>query len=388
MNSMHTVAGVFNGGLTGIGVCKLTIAGTGPLFMNGTAPQGFSTTSPGTTTITTPISGAAILTLEGSGQMFLNANNIYTGGMMFGYANGPAFTGVLNFPGSSAFGTGNIIVSNTGTSICGFVYTGSSAVSITNKWTWSSTNAGVNVVGIPAGVTFSGTVAFGVQSTNVNLFTGGGNTNLIIMSGVISGGKVGGNFNKGNQSTLRLSGANSHVLTTTVSNGVLQAGVNGCIPSGAGKGDLIVAKNVNAVDIGIFDVNGFSVTCNGLFGDGVIDNTAAGASTITFGANNVTGNFSGTFQNTGGPLNLTKTGTGTETINAGTYTGNTTVNGGTLSSQRWRQRCAARCFTGQHRQWSGARYSIPAADNDEPGRARNDREQRRHADGGEQLDHK
>jgi autotransporter-associated beta strand protein len=333
MNSMHTVAGVFNGGLTGVGACKVTINGPGPLFMNGTATtfQGFSIAAGGFTTINTPISGAAIVTLESSGQIFLNATNIYTGGTSFGFSTTTPFTGICNFNSASSFGTGNVTITNTGTTgIAALVYTGTTPITITNKIIWGATNSGLNIVSIPAGITFSGTCAFNANTTNANLFTGGGSTNLVIMSGIMSSGKAGGWFNKGNQSTLRLSAANTYNLNTTVSNGVLQAGINTAIRNGSGKGDLYVAKNVNNVDVGTVDVNGFSITCNGLFGDGVIDNTAAGAGTITFGGNNVTANFAGTFQNTGGPLNITKTGTGTQTINAGTYTGNTTVNGGTL----------------------------------------------------------
>ncbi|MDB6058650.1 MAG: yapH, partial [Verrucomicrobiales bacterium] len=279
MNSAHTVAGVFNGAVTGAGACNLTIAGPGSIFMNGTSTtaQGFNTGTGAFTKINVPISGAAILTCEGTGQLYLNATNTYTGGTMFGFAASPAFSGILNFVNGSSFGTGNLIVSNTSTAICGLVAEGTTAVTITNRWTWSSFGGGVNIVGNPAGVTFSGTMAIAANNTNVNLFAGG-TGNLVIMSGVISGGKAGGFFNKGNTSTLRLSAANTHIAITTVSNGVLQAGNASCIPLNSatpntGKGDLWVYSP------GIFDINGVSPTVSGLAGTGTIDNKSATAAT-------------------------------------------------------------------------------------------------------------
>lgn len=333
MNSLHTVAGFFNGGLSGLTATSLTITGPGP-FVVGSGAQAFNCSTGGFITIETPMQGSAASsqpTLEGSGQVFIHATNTCAGGTLLGYQpGGSPFTGILNFPGQYAFGTGAITMGYTAGGICALVYETNTALTITNKITWSATNGGLNVVSCPAGLTFSGTVAFNAGTTNANLFAGGASGNLVIMSGVISGGKAGGFFNKGNQGTLRLSAANTHVLTTTVSNGVLQCGNNSAIPSGSGKGNLIVAKNIDGIDIGTFDVNGFSVTCNGLNGDGTIDNTAAGAATLTMGGNNVSGNFSGIIQNTGGALNLIKTGTGTQTINVGNYSGSTTINGGTL----------------------------------------------------------
>ncbi|MGZ4972458.1 MAG: PA14 domain-containing protein, partial [Limisphaerales bacterium] len=328
MNSLHTVAGIFNSGLTGVGVCNVTIAGPGSIFIPGTSTtaQGFSAATGAFTKINVPMSGASIVTLEGAGQVFLNATNTYTGGTMLGYSTTTPFSGILNYLNGSSFGTGAIIVSNTSTAICGLVAEGTTAVTITNKITWANSGGGVNIVGNPAGVTFSGTMAINANNTNANLFVGG-TGNLIIMSGIISGGKAGGLLNKGNASTLRLSGANTYIATTTVSNGVLQAGVAGAIPSGSGKGDLWVYNP------GVFDINGVSPTCNGLVGDGPVTNSSATAGTFSVGGNNVSSTFNGTITSnpSRGALNLTKTGTGTFTMaGTGTYTGATTINGGTL----------------------------------------------------------
>jgi autotransporter-associated beta strand protein len=333
VNDKIPMGGVFNGPLTPA-PCTVTFQGAGSFDITPASSglAGFATfnSAVGNTYILIPIVGTSKVVPEYSGQLYLYGTNTYTGGTQFGHSS-PSFGGIVNFNSSSSFGTGNLIISNTAGGVGALVYTGTSAVTVTNKITWSVLGGGLNIVGVPAGVTFNGTVAIAAAATNALLYSGGGNTNLVIMSGVISGGKAGGFLNKGNLATLRLSGANTHLLTTTVSNGVLQAGANGCIPSGSGKGDLIVAKNADAINVGTFDVNGFSVSCNGLSGDGIIDNNSTTVGTLTAGNNNVTSTFSGTIQSTKGGLNLTKAGTGTLTLlGNSTYSGTTTINGGTL----------------------------------------------------------
>ena len=126
---------------------------------------------------------------ESTGQFWLMATNSYTFGTYLGYS-GATFGGIVNFNNTGSFGTGNIVVSNTGVAgICAMVVQTNVAVSITNKWTWSGANSGVNIVGNPAGVTFSGTVAFSAVATNANLYSGA-TGNLVVMSGIISGGKA------------------------------------------------------------------------------------------------------------------------------------------------------------------------------------------------------
>jgi autotransporter-associated beta strand protein len=89
------------------------------------------------------------------------------------------------------------------------------------------------------------------------------------------------------------------------------------------------------------DLNGRTETINGLIatsaGNAVITNTAVGAASLSFGANNsaVTINSTGGGAATiSGALSLTKIGTATATIASGqtlTYTGSTNVTGGTLT---------------------------------------------------------
>ena len=95
--------------------------------------------------------------------------------------------------------------------------------------------------------------------------------------------------------------------------------------------DLTV-NNGAPLSAGIFDLNGFNETVDGLSGDGVITNRAASGSTLTVGANNEpTATFSGSIKSPVGAINFVKIGTGTQILSGpSTYTGSTTVSGGTL----------------------------------------------------------
>jgi autotransporter-associated beta strand protein len=77
---------------------------------------------------------------------------------------------------------------------------------------------------------------------------------------------------------------------------------------------------------GQLDLNGFNDTINGLFGDGLVINSAASPCTLTVSRN---GNFSGTIE--GSMLALAVSGSATLTLSgASTYSGGTTVDQGTL----------------------------------------------------------
>jgi autotransporter-associated beta strand protein len=80
-------------------------------------------------------------------------------------------------------------------------------------------------------------------------------------------------------------------------------------------------------------LNGFATTLGSLAGVGTVDNgSAAAAATLTVGENHASTTFTGTLTNGGTqPLNLTKTGGGTLTLQgASNYTGQTVVFGGRL----------------------------------------------------------
>jgi autotransporter-associated beta strand protein len=141
-----------------------------------------------------------------------------------------------------------------------------------------------------------------------------------------------GGLEKLGAGTLTLAGANAYTGQTTVIAGTLKVGVADAIPHGAGKGNVSLAAG------GTLDLNGRDVTVNGLpaAAGAVVDNTAAGAVTLSVGdadtSTTGTPSFNGVIRNTGGPLALTKVGTGSFRLQtaASTYGGDTTVAAGTL----------------------------------------------------------
>ncbi len=98
----------------------------------------------------------------------------------------------------------------------------------------------------------------------------------------------------------------------------------------AGAVPMQTSLTVNTVSL---DLNGFSPTINGLFGTGTItDSVAATTLTLTIGANNGGGSFSGVIQNGSGTVALLKNGSATQVLSGpNSYSGQSTVNFGTLA---------------------------------------------------------
>ena len=121
--------------------------------------------------------------------------------------------------------------------------------------------------------------------------------------------------------TLGISGAVSGASNLTIAGtGKVSCGATDILPSGAGKGNLVID--------GTLDLNGNSQSMNGLSGSGVVDNTAPGSATLTVGNNSAGGTFSGILQNTGGSLALVKVGSvGLTLAGASTFSGGFTNNG-------------------------------------------------------------
>ena len=120
--------------------------------------------------------------------------------------------------------------------------------------------------------------------------------------------------------------------------GSLLLGASNVIPHGLDnthgpKGNVVLSPD--AGQTAVLDLRGFSETINGLVASGtgtaVVDNTAAGTSTLTVGANNTTSTFAGAIRGTVGQIAMVKTGTGTLTLSGTSdYAGGTTVSAGTL----------------------------------------------------------
>jgi autotransporter-associated beta strand protein len=188
-----------------------------------------------------------------------------------------------------------------------------------------------------------GTLTAGVGGPNTQISTQGGSTSgtdMFLLGGTtsfnISGnqtinGTIGGwsgspaAIVKNGSGTLTLAGANSYTGGTIVSNGVLQVSSTGTL------GDVNGPLKVDG--IGYLTLSSAAVTVGAFNGSaGTLIYSSSGTSTLTVGAGDGSGSFSGAMFDGGGKLGFTKVGAGTETLTSGNlYTGPTQVLGGTLS---------------------------------------------------------
>ena len=168
----------------------------------------------------------------------------------------------------------------------------------------------------------------------INSSIGGGGSMITIQNrgvgianpGVNLHGVIGPNASVVQNTTtniLELSAANAYTGATTITAGTLLLGVANAIPN---------KSSVSIAAPGILNLGDFSDAIDGLSGAGIVTNSSATAVSLTVGANNSGGTFSGIIVNNGA-LSLTKTGSGTEILSgANTYSGTTTINGGILNA--------------------------------------------------------
>ncbi|PWU11385.1 MAG: hypothetical protein C5B50_23400 [Verrucomicrobia bacterium] len=258
MNANHTISGVFDGPLAP-NSCNVTINGTGQWILSGV--QGFDTFnnadgSLGLVTIAVPIidgTSTGEVVMEGNGQFYLNAANTYSGntfdgvtaGTQLGYSANP-WTGVVNFNSSSSFGSGSIALRRGYSAAFGaLVAEGTSAITLPNVLDFShalSNAPFLNIVGNPAGVTFTAGAHLGTKAVNLG---SGGSGNLVNISGVIDGS---GSLTKFNNSVLELSAVNTYGGPTTISAGTLKLGIANAIASSSS-----VVLNGGTLDAGGFN---------------------------------------------------------------------------------------------------------------------------------------
>jgi filamentous hemagglutinin family protein len=176
--------------------------------------------------------------------------------------------------------------------------------------------------------TYSGAVTLGFATSfvgsaltfNSTIDNGGNlltfdNSSTSSVAGGISGS---GGLTKLGSGILTLAGAGSYSGATTLSVGTLRFGVNSAIGS---------ASAVSISSGATLDLNNFSGSIGSLSGDGAL---TLGTGTLTTGGNNASTTYSGLI--TGSSGGLTKTGSGTFTLNndSNSYSGTTTVNQGVL----------------------------------------------------------
>lgn len=271
-------------------------------------------------------------TLRYTGEM-QSCNRLFTLSTNGGTIDGSG-TGALNFNNSSSMGfsgsgarTLTLTGSATGNTLAMAVGDNGGATSITKSgsgsWILTGDNTASGTVSITDGTLqignggTSGSINGPVTNNGTLIFN---RSNSFTFSKVISGT---GNLIKTGDGTLSLSGANTYSGSTSINYGTLQLNAANVIPDGASKGDVLL--------YGTLDLNSYSETINGLSGNGVVDNKAAGTPVLTIGANNANSTFEGSINNNTGALQLTKTGSGTIILTGNnTYSGATTVSAGEL----------------------------------------------------------
>ncbi|WP_224669928.1 autotransporter domain-containing protein [Mesorhizobium sp. BH1-1-5] len=251
------------------------------------------------------LNAGSTLTLAGNNALALNGSLSGIGNLT---KNG---AGTLTLGGASSFaGTFDIAA---GTVAMGGV--GSLSQSIALKL--SGPGAGLDM---SAADQTMGSLA-GAAGTSVTLgsktLTVGGLGTDTAMNGTIGGA---GKLIKTGGGILTLGGANTYGGGTTIQAGTIKLGSGGFIGPGA----------LDTTNAGTFDLGGHSqivATLDGLTGS-FVTNSAAGASSLLVSGS---GTFGGIIQNGAGTVALTKSDSGTLTLNGvNTYTGLTTVSGGTL----------------------------------------------------------
>ncbi len=292
---------------------------------------GYSLTMSNSTTLT--IGNGGVLTVAGgtaagdSGAGLVLSNS--TGGLSVGDG------GLVSLPITLASSTSaNVIVANG--SVSGGTITG--AIGQFGPG-YSLTTSGGGLLALAGNNTYSGSTLVGGGTLEIGKGTSGeglASQAVVLSNSAVFGfnlrdtlsyaGSISGNgaVTKSGTGTVILSGANSYSGGTTLNAGTLQMGA--ALALGSTSGNL-------AVNGGLLDLNGNSLTAAALSGAGTVDNTAASSSpTLTVGVNNATSTFSGVIQNDSGQVSLTKTGAGTLTLTgASAYSGTTTVSGGTLT---------------------------------------------------------
>ena len=185
------------------------------------------------------------------------------------------------------------------------------------------------------GGTWSGGVTLGASNTRLGATTG----NTLTVTGTISSsGATSGLLISGQSGTgvvvLNPTTSNTYAGNTSIVRGILRLGKNDALNT-ATTLDVDFANAVS--DAATFDMAGFNQTIAGLIDtattsiNGLITNSAA-TTTSTLTVNQATDTvYDGTIQNGAGSVALTKSGSGSLTLNgANNFTGGTSISAGTL----------------------------------------------------------
>ncbi|MEI6656232.1 MAG: autotransporter-associated beta strand repeat-containing protein, partial [Verrucomicrobiota bacterium] len=269
------------------GNTTLTLAGPAPTITVNPMSAGKSAM------LQLPIAGSHGLTKAGPGTLTLAAANTYSGVTKIR-------DGTLALAGQGSLASG-AVVANAGT----LDLAGLSAESAT--------------IGMVIG---PGAIVLGTRNLSL-----GGIPGDASISGIISG--PGGSLTKTGTGVLTLAGANTYGGTTTVSGGILKAGVAAVEKTSGAFGYNSSVVLANAPGLGL-DLNGFDTSIGSLSGGGRAGGCVQlGAATLTVGDDSASpAVYAGTITGGGG---LIKTGQGTQILaGTNTYRGATAVRAGTL----------------------------------------------------------
>ena len=267
--------------------------------------------------------GSQTLSKGGTGAFTLSGNNSYTGattitgGALIANSN----TALGTSAGGVTMASGNSLRLGNGVTITGESVTiagngGNARGALQSDAGATATWAG------PVSISATADSRIGAQANSTLTVSGnisGGGGNNLLVSADVTGGKV------------ILSGTgNSYTGETQIIRGLLQLGATNTLPATT---VLNIHSAASVADAASVDLNGYNQEVTGLLrgnnsGAASLTNASATASTLTI---NNTANY--TFDSPiTGKINLTKSGSGTQTLTGiSTYSGNTVVNAGTLA---------------------------------------------------------
>lgn len=320
---------------SGISADEISFQAGGYSLQNGTLAtggDGISVATNDTDTIDSTLDGSLGLIKDGQGTLIVGGSNDYTGqtGILYG---------TLTLAGSTALGDSSGVSSSPGATLDlnGQSIGSSTPLSLFQGTLTNSSNS-------PS--SFAATINYNANFAIAPSFTVAG-AGQITLSGAVDGYGT-GTLTKNGNNTLVFSGTSDDVgLGLLVNSGAVDldkassstvqavtaglAIVGGTVQFG-GSGSQQVAGAV-AMTGGTLDLNGFNETVGTITGSGVVTNTLAGSTaTLTVGADNGTGTYSGAIQNDAtGIVALAKSGSGIQFLTGtDSYTGGTAITSGTL----------------------------------------------------------
>jgi autotransporter-associated beta strand protein len=293
----------------------LTIASGGIIL--GDNGSKWTKTGSGTATVT---SGLA------SGELFFHTPNTSASDNQFQVTiadNGSTPVSVTkDGPGMVAFTKANTYTGNT------YINGGTFAAGVTGAIGTSGTlylnNATLNDYAAGANVTFANSIV-----VSGNSFINLGTTKNLSVTGTISGSGFLTLGNNGSNSSVYLTGANamsSGTVSLANNTNAVRFGV-----ANAGNANVAWVFNNTGSNKDTLDFSNGTISFGSMSGSGVLQGNGSTNDTISVGGLNANATFNGIIHNGSGAFNLTKVGTGSQTM-AGTsdYTGITTVQNGSL----------------------------------------------------------